>query len=221
LSYEERQQHWNWCREYIDRECIYRVDTDHPPIPSKAPGGTYVWQFYLRRATFNPEFARRLGLLFWDHFLPIYQQHPFQICACEPSGPPIGSAIQAHASRLGIPLNLFVVRRSHKTFGTDNWFDGRALAQVPVLIVDDIAASSPFMLNASVRIQVKLKLPLHRNYFTIVNKVGRGFSKQAQHTENYLDGQLIALFTMNNFCRDVEQFKDRYGRGPKWSGIVK
>jgi orotate phosphoribosyltransferase len=145
---------------------------------------------------------------------------PFQVCACEPSGPPIGSAIQAHASRLGVPLNLFIARRAHKEFGTDNWFDGRVLPGLPVLIVDDIAASSPFMLNASVRIQVKLGLPLHHQYFTIVNKVGR-FKKQSQHTENYLDGQLISLFTMNNFCQDVEQFRDRYGEGPKWTGIVK
>jgi orotate phosphoribosyltransferase len=220
LSYEQRQQHWDWCREYIDRECIYRVDDSHPPIPDKV-GGTYVWQFYLRRAMFNPHFAHRIGLLFWDHFLPIYEQQPFQVAACEPSGPPIGSAIQAAATRLDLPLNLFLVRREHKSFGTDNWFDGRVLPELPVLIVDDIAASSPFMLNASVRIQVKLGLPLHRNYFTVLNKVGRGFRKQAQHTENYLDGQLISLFTVNNFCCDVEQFRDRYGEGPKWTGIVK
>ncbi len=218
LSYAERQAHWDWCREYVDRECIYRVDDSHPPIPGKA-GGTYVWQFYLRRATFDPDFARRLGLLFWDHFLPVYLQQPFQVAACEPSGPPIGCAIQAAATKLGIPLNLFLVRREPK-FGTDNWFDGRVL-QLPVLIVDDIAASSPFLLNASVRIQVKLNLPLHRNYFTIVNKVGRGLSKSAQHTDVYLDGQLIALYTMNNFCHNVEQFRDRYGSEPKWSGAVK
>lgn len=218
LSYAERQLHWSWCREYIDRECIYRVDKDHPPIPGKA-GGTYVWQFYLRRATFNPEFAHKLGLLFWDHFLPVYLQQPFQVAACEPSGPPIGSAIQATATKIGVPLNLFLVRREPK-FGTDSWFDGQAL-RLPVLIVDDVAASSPFMLNASARIQAKLGLPLHYNYFAIVDKVGRGFGKNAQHTESYLDGQLISLFTMNNFCRDVGQFRDRYGEGPRWTGIVK
>lgn len=221
LTYAERQQHWDWCREYIDREVIYRVDDNHPPLPGKLRGHIYSWQLYLRRATYNPEFARRIGLLFWDHFLPVYRQQSFQIAACEPSGPPIGSAIQAEATRLGIPLNLFIVRREHKSFGTDNWFDGRVLPELPVLIVDDIAASAPYMANASVRIQVKLRLPLYRNYFTIVNKVGRGFPKQSQHTEIYLDSQLIALFTMNNFCRDVEQFRNRYGEEPQWSGIVK
>jgi hypothetical protein len=87
LGYATRQAHWEWCREYIDRQCIWRTDSDNPPIPSKAPGGTYVWQFYLRRATFNSEFARRIGLLFWDRFLPIFNQRPFQIGACQPFRP--------------------------------------------------------------------------------------------------------------------------------------
>jgi hypothetical protein len=55
LTYAQRQAHWEWCRDYIDREAIYRAADTHPPIPSKKPGGTYVWQFYLRRATFNAE----------------------------------------------------------------------------------------------------------------------------------------------------------------------
>lgn len=221
LSYVERQQHWEWCREYIDRECVYRTDAEHPPIPSKKPGGTYSWQFYLRRATFNPEFARRIGLLFWDHFLPVYQQQPFQVCACDPSGPPIGSAIQAQATRLGVALNLFLVRREPKSIGTDNFFDGKVLPDLPVLIVDDVAASSPFILRASARIQAKLGLALHRNYFTLINKVGYGFSKEAQHTENLLDNELVSLFVMNNFAKTVTAYNERYGKAPAWTGVVK
>jgi hypothetical protein len=220
LSYAERQAHWDWCREYIDRECIYRVDEDHPPIPGKAPGVNYVWHFYTRRATFNPEFARRLGLLFWDHFLPVYLQQPFQVAACVPSGSPIGCAIQAAATKCGVPLNLFFVRREAK-YGTDSWFDGRVLPRLPVLLVDDAAASTPYLMWASARVRVKLRLPLHRNYFTLINKVGRGFSKNSQHTESLLDEQLISLFTVNNFCQNVETFKIKYGCKPQWSGLVK
>ena len=44
LSYAERQKYWNWCREFIDREAIYRAGPregggTHPEIPGKA-GGT-------------------------------------------------------------------------------------------------------------------------------------------------------------------------------------
>lgn len=221
LTYQQRQAHWEWCREYIDREVIYRVDDEHPPIPSKAPGGTYHWQLYSRRATLNPIFAQRLGLLFWDHFLPLYRAQPFQVCACDPSGSPIGSAIAATAWRLRIPLNVFVVRREPKSFGTDNWFDGHAQRDLPVLMVDDAAASAPFLLQGSIRVQAKLALELHRNYFTIVNKVGRAFGKHAQHTESYLDNELVALFTMNNFCLTAAEFEERYGHKPKWTGLVR
>jgi len=62
---------------------------------------------------------------------------------------------------------------------------------------------------------------LHRNCFTIVNKVGRGFDKAAQHTENYLDNELVSLFTVNNFCRTVDSFVERFGKPPKWTGMVK
>jgi hypothetical protein len=220
LTYQQRQAHWNWCRDFIDREVIYRADDTHPEIPGKATGTTYVWQFYLRRATYNAEFAHRLGLMFWDHFLPVYHQQPFQVCACEPSGPPIGGAIQAGATLLKLPLNVFHARRSAK-FGVDNWFDGRPLPRLPVLLVDDVAASSPHMLLAAARITTKLGLPLHRNYFALVNKVGRNVAKNAQHTVNYLDGELVTFYTINNFSMSAADFIERYGRKPKWSGLVK
>lgn len=219
LGYAERQEHWDWCREFIDKEVIYRADENHPVIPGKG-GGTYIWQFYLRRATYHPVFAHKLGLLFWDRFLPEYHRQPFQICACAPSGPPIGGAIQEIATRLRLPLNVFHARREPKHFGLDNWFDGRVL-KLPVMLVDDIAASSPHMLLAAARIQTKLGVPLHRNYFAVVNKVGRGVNKSNQHTENYLDSELVTLFTINNFYPTARQFTNRYGHPPGWSGIVR
>ena len=216
LTNAKRQELWEFCRDLIDREVIYRADDTHPEIPGKARGSMYVWQFYLRRATYNPHFAHAIGLLFWDHFSPLYQQSPFQVCACHPSGPPIAAAIQA-----AHPVNVFYARREPKAFGVDNWFDGRVLPDLPVLMVDDVAASAPYLLQASARVRQKLKLPLHHQYFCIVNKVGRGVAKQAQHTENYLDGQLIALFNLNNFCLRPDRFRERYGHKPGWTGLVK
>lgn len=225
LSPAEWREHWEWCREYIDREVVYRAGPreggeTHPPIPSKKPGGMYVWQFYLRRATYNSEFAHRLGLLFWDHFGPIYKRAPFQICACWPSGAPIGMAIVMAAYDMGVPINLFMARREPKHIGMDNWFDGHVELNLPVLMVDDAAASTEYMKVASARVQAKLRLPLHRCCFTVVNKVGFGFSKDAQHTENYLDNMLVSFFNMNNFCHTVRAFRERYGEEPKWTGIV-
>ena len=115
--------------------------------------------------------------------------------------PTIGAADRRGDSSGGLPqprklaVNVFYARREPKSFGVDNWFDGR-VTDLPVLMVDDVAASAPFMLQAAARVQQKLKLPLHHQYFCVVNKVGRGVHKNAQHTENYLDGQLVALFTL-------------------------
>lgn len=219
VTYAERQAHWEWCREYIDRECIYRADEKHPPIPSIVPGERYVWQMYLRRATFHPDFAYKLGVLFWDHFLPVYEQQRFQIAACIPSGPPIGMAISSLAHILHLPpLTVFVVRREAKSYGTDNWFEGWVDPDLPVMLVDDAAASTNHMVLASARIQLRLKLPLHRNYFAVVNKVGAGFGKEYQHTENYLDNELVTLFTMNNFAKTAAEYREAYGCNPEWTG---
>jgi hypothetical protein len=169
----------------------------------------------------NPHFSARLGALFWDRFLGEYRRQPFQICACEPSGPPIAAAISAYALKLGIELKIFGARREPKSFGIDNWFDGHVARDLPVLLVDDAAASAIHLGCAAIRVQQKLRLQLHQNYFAIVNKVGRAFAKQFQHTENYLDNELVALFTVNNFCQNVDSYLERYGQLPKWTGLVK
>lgn len=221
LTYSERAAHWEWCREYIDREAIYRVDADHPPLVPMDGKSKYTLGYYLRRATLNAEFAHRLGLLFWDQFADKYKQQPFQIAAPEPGGPSIACAIQATATRLGVPLNVFGVRREAKAFGIDNWMDGRVVPGLPVVVVDDIAASAPFALRASIRIRQKLGLELHSHWFTVVNKVGPGIRQVNSHTRNYLDGQLVSLFHHGNFCRDAADYAIRHGKRQCWTGIVK
>lgn len=221
LTYKERAEHWEWMRAFIDREAIYRVDDTHPALPPMDGKSRYTLGYYLRRATLDAEFAHRLGLLFWDEFAHRYRQQPFQVCAAEPSGPPIACAIQAAATRLGVPLNVFTARREAKGFGLDNWFDGRIIPGLPVVMVDDIAASAPFLLRASIRVQQKLALPLHSHWFTVVAKVGPGIRQVNSHTRNYLDGALVSLFTHANFCRDAADYAIRYGQPQCWSGVVK
>ena len=219
LTYAQRKDCWEWCRKFIDNEAIYRTDKTHPEIPGKG-GGTYIWQFYSRRATMNPEFAYRLGLLFWDHFLPIFKTQAFQICAVQPSGCPIGMAIIAMARKLGIDVNMFLARQTPKTIGPLQWFDGRVLPKMPVLMVDDAAASTEYMRVAAAKVEFFLHLPLHLNYFALINKVGM-IPKAAQHTNNYLDNELVAFFMLNNFSLTADAFKETYGRPQKWTGIVR
>lgn len=221
LSYKERQDHWEWCRSFLDHEAFYRVDEVNPVLPGKLQGSTYIWQGYLRRASFNAEFMNRLGLLFWNHFQQVYETQEFQLGACLAAGVPIGLGIQNVARTLGIPVNLFTIRQSPKTFGFDSWFEGIVKLDIPVLLVDDVAASAINLKMADVKLRSKLKIPMHYNYFTILNKVGRGFGKNAQHTENYLNYELISFFTMNHICKNVGEFYERYGKKHKWSGIVR
>jgi orotate phosphoribosyltransferase len=201
------------------REVIFRADEARPPVPGKT-GGVYIWQFYLRRATLNPEFSNKLGLLFWDHFASVFEQQPFQVCACLPSAVPIGMAILGAARKLGLRLNVFLARREAKDYGFGNWFEGYVLPDLLVLLVDDLAASADHMLLAASRIPLMLGLVLHRNYFAVINKVGNRANKACQHTGNYLNNELVSFYTLNNFCLTATDFHDKYGTPAAWTGIV-
>ena len=221
LTYDQRQQFWEWCREFIDREAIYRVDDTHPMLPGKNPKGKLYFPVLSAPRHLQPTFcpcARPAVLGPLRRAASTSTRSRF----ARPSRPARRSAPPSRQRRqvLGIPVNVFQARREPKGFGLDNWFNGRVLPGLPVLMVEDIAASAPFLLRAAIRVQQKLKLPLHRNYFTIVNKVGLGFKKENQHTENYLDGELVALFTFNNFCKHAEEFAWKHGHKQNWTGIV-
>jgi len=124
-----------WPGEFIDRECIYRVNEQHPPIPRKNPGQFYAWQ---PRA--DPELTRRSAR-----------------CECI-------YRINVDAHRFAIPSKtaepvlllavLFAPRRATYCLSTD--------AQV---------VKTSFLLAAA-RVQSKLVLPLHNNYWSTRSALG-------------------------------------------------
>jgi hypothetical protein len=50
----------DWCRAFIDHNCIFRSPPGKMLLTRKA-GGLNSWQFYLPIATLNPEFMARIG----------------------------------------------------------------------------------------------------------------------------------------------------------------
>jgi hypothetical protein len=124
--------------------------------------------------------------------------------------------------RGGLRVNCFLARRETKV-GVANWFDGVVEPNLPVVLVDDVAASAPYLLHSAARIVSKLGARLHHKYFTILDKTGAGVEKNSQHTENYLSGQLISLFNLNNFNLGAAKYRAARGTGPgtTWSGLVR
>jgi hypothetical protein len=151
LGYERRQELWEWCRDYIDREAIYRVDETHPMLPGKNPKGRYTFQFYLRRATFNPEFAHKGQTAVLGRIRGNIPKSSVQICTPEPSGrrsaplsrPTPCSASRSTCSRLSARPSLRPGQLVQR----------QVLPGVPVLMVEDIAASALFKLRAAVQVQ--------------------------------------------------------------------
>lgn len=190
-----------WCRKHIDDNSIWR-STIGETIPAK-DGGRYFWQFYLRKSLFDPEFAFKIGELFYEQL----SGFDFQIGSCETAGVPVGVAIQNAFFRRGENINHFSIRKEQKSYGLMNWTEGKLKKGVPVLLVDDLAGSQATLKVAESLIQ-HLKLPLLGHYATLVDKTINC------HKESYLDRKLISLYNLNEFCLTRREYLERYGKYP-------
>jgi hypothetical protein len=97
-----------WCRAFIDHNCIYRS----PPgelILTSSDSGVNAWQFYLPIAILNQEFAERVNTLFWHRYGEQWRKSPFQLCGCESGGSLLVSVLQ-HC-KYNIPIPAFMIRR--------------------------------------------------------------------------------------------------------------
>lgn len=177
---------------FINDNCIYRVKPGNLPMKGKAIGATYTWQFYLRKALYNQQFAKSLGHLFWELFIEDFKKKPFQICGCETAGTPITCAIQ-HSTNENI--NIFVIRKEQKKYGLLNWVEGTIEKDLPILLVDDLAASQ-ITLRMNEQLLKTNGYEIYDKYFALVDKRGR---IEGAHIENLLEKELVSIFTSDDF----------------------
>lgn len=163
----ERDAHWQWCRTFIDHNCIFRSPPGRPLLVSPW-GGLSMWQFYMQAALLNGEFAYRVALLFWDRFGADYSRRPFQICGCESGGVALISALQSMAYNYGVAVNVFMIKQAAKTYGLKNWLEGTALEKLPVMMADDIIAHKRTLTEQSQRI-AEFGLELYPEAFAVVS----------------------------------------------------
>lgn len=193
-----------WLRAYIEYNCIYRVPYDDEPLPGKAPGTTYVWQFYLRRGLFNEWFLGTVGSLFWEMFKDMYKEQPFQVMGLETGATPILVCIAMTAPFYGINVNAVSIRAERKKYGLKNRFEGIIDYSLPVVIVDDMSNSKNTILQ-SMKHCIDEGLQLYKCGFTIVNKDNDGM--HPDH-DKYIGKkfEIKSLFNINEFITDHEDY---------------
>ena len=199
-----------WCRQFINENALYRVAPWEKPITAKLPGGHYHWQFYTRRATHNAIFSHLVGAMFWLLFADEYKNTPFQIGGCESAGESIACAITSASVDIGINVNMFTIKKERKAYGLYNWTEGIIDPDLPVLLVDDVAASQNTLLQNKYLLE-RSGYKIYDKYFCILDKRGE---KCPGHPENLLDLTLVALFTTDNFDLSWNDYVKAHGKEP-------
>jgi orotate phosphoribosyltransferase len=189
---------YEYLRNEIEHNGVYRVAPTGRKLPGKAPAMQYTWQFYLRRCMFDPKFVFTAAELLVDK-LP---DRDVQICACEDAGVPLGLAM---ATILGTPM--LSMKKSRKVYGLLNFTEGKATGR-PILLVDDLAGSQNTLKGAARALEA-FGLPIAGQYVALINKT------QGTHAENYVkQKELISLFTCDDFAMSWKAYVEKFKREP-------
>lgn len=202
LTDEERQNHREWLRNYINEYCIVRVPPDKTPMYGKAPGSRYTWQFYLRRGLFNHRFNYRMALLFLDMIQTEYNYFDFQISGLETASTPMISVIPLIASNYNIDINAFSIRKERKNYGMFNLIEGTVRKGVPVLLMDDLSNSTSSLQRAFYVVTNELKETPFPATFTVVNKTRDNSSDKS--VPEFLKN--LSLFNLTDFNLSYDSY---------------
>jgi orotate phosphoribosyltransferase len=185
---------YNWCKSFIDENCIVR----NKKMPGKIPGTTYTWMFYLRNGLFQHQFLSAISQLFLYKVQKEIGHFDFQIAGLETASTPMLAGIPLTATAFDISINAFSVRKEKKEYGLKNWIEGLPNDK-PVMMIDDLCNSAVSMkkcYDVLSNTKVNQKNIEVMNYaFTIVNKVNKKVHKESrQKTDMYLPEKIKMLY---------------------------
>lgn len=209
----DHSEDWEWCRQFIDHHCVLRTDR---PLLIGPDGSLNTWQFYMPVATLNPQFMARIAAQFWHRFGGNFDTKPFQIAGAESGGVPVLNALQWFARNQGRDVNVFEVRKKAKAYGLKNWFEGRVLEGVPVMIVDDITASMRTLHTVAGRVRA-VKLQVYPYAFAICSCRSwreNGFKVGEQPVN------VTTLYRIDDFGMTPGEYVARYKQPPRFQGAT-
>ena len=208
----ERKEELEWCRAFIDHNCIFRAAMSATPQLIADEGRANTWQFYMQVATLNQGFCQRIGALFWDRF----NDSVFQLCGCETGGVPLVCALQASAYAAGHRVNVFSIKKTPKKYGLKNWLEGCAYEELPVMLVDDVIGRGDTLVYQAKRLS-DFGFTLYPQAFAIVSCK---FSKLAPLRIGNQVVDPVFLYGPDDFARTEGKYVARYGRPPRFGGTI-
>ena len=212
---EEKPDHWEWCRAFIDHNCIFRSPPGQNLLLSPE-GDLNAWQYFLPIALLNQEFARRVAKMFWDQYLESFKEQQFQLCGCESGGGMLVPVLQSYALHQNAAVNGFLAKKEPKKYGLKNWYEGIVLPDVPVLLIDDVVASKRTLLTQAKRL-LEHELVLYSEAFSIVA------CKMPGPLVLDLDGKSIdvrVFYKPEDFTVSPQKYALKYEKNPIFPGIT-
>lgn len=188
-----------WCRRFIDDHCVFRS----PPgelIITSPDYSVNAWQFYMPIACLNPEFAERVGRLFWQGYGA--RDEAFQLCGCESGGSLLVSVLQGTAP---FAAPGFMVKKAAKTYGLKNWIEGVADPALPVLLIEDVVGSGK-TINAQEKRLTEFGFKIAGKWAIVACKA---------NVPN-----VGTLFDAGDFARLMPEYTRKYGQEPEFYGTI-
>ena len=214
---KDRAATLEWCRAYLDHKCVFR-SPHGPALLTSYAGSKARWQLYMPVATLDQEFMRRICLLFWDKYLPIYRKRQFQLCAIESGGVPIVCMLQAAAFVSGVTVNAFEVKKAAKTYGLLNWLEGIVHKDVPVVLVDDVVGAGLTIRTHAKRLS-GFGLELAAAWAIVAGNPA--FPPPRKIKFGQRESVVQTLLGPHDLNWTHEQYVAKYGRPPQFIGVTR
>lgn len=200
----------DWVRDFINDHCIVRV----PPgskdlLAHPGTGGWYEWQFYLRAALFEPRVLRAVTVDFLDRYAGPLSTGAVQLAGVESASTPLLTAFALASAAAGCPVNVFSIRKERKAYGLRNWIEGRALQDVPALLVDDIVSEAHATAIHGANVLADHGIPLASRAYALVYK-----TMEPERPIRLLghDVTIDAPFSLRDFNLTVAEYNRRHAR---------
>lgn len=213
LQDDAKQYMMNWLREYINENCLVRINpAKEKLLPGRKKGDEYGSQYYMRRGLFNAKFLNYVGILFWDMFYEEYIKEPFQISGLETGATPIIIGLTMSARAFDLDVKSFSIRKERKTYGLLNRMEGIVDPDLPVLLVDDLCNSKESMWVAKKYCEEE-NIKIYKSAFVILNKIHRqewNDTNPELHTKDkYLgrDIEIKNLFYADDFDASFKRYQ--------------
>jgi len=178
---------------FIAKECLYKPKEKY--MFGKLAGTRYPSQYYLTSLLYDAAMMEKIAVCFFEMVKQEIGHFNFQLAGREWSSIPLLTGIPVYMRNIyHIEVNSFLIRKSRKTYGRNNYIEGK-VNNFPVMIVDDLSNSQDGFLHCH-KVLLGEKIDTIPYTFSVLNKYRKSYEENMNH-DRYLGDQYKSLFIVS------------------------